>query len=152
MPIKYYESWCVQSEWVCGTREYIIQPMGTHSSLSHLQTLSHDRKKRKVFVIRLHQRTKYEIVDVPSIPHLMNGSGDIWEGPDMRIWTNIGRKGVTGENIFNIPGEDMSWAESMGVNDINGIWTLHRDHMVRRQHLWQIRDISSRIRNTRILE
>ena len=44
----------------------------------------------------------------------------------------------------------MSWAESMGDNDINGIWTLHRDHMVRRQHLWQIRDISARIRRENI--
>ena len=102
MPIKYYESWCVQSEWVCGTREYIIQPMGTHSSLSHLQTLSHDWKWRKVFVIRLHQRTKYEIVDVTSIPHLMNGSRDIWEGPNMRIWTNIGRKEESQGKIFLI--------------------------------------------------
>ena len=49
----------------------------------------------------------------------------------MRIWTNIKREGKSGENIFNIPGEDMSWAKSMGVNDINGIWTLHQDHMVR---------------------
>ena len=40
-------------------------------------------------------------------------------------------EGKSGENIFNIPGEDMSWAESMGDNDINGIWTLHPDHMVR---------------------
>ena len=88
----------------------------------------------------------WDCMDVLSIPHLMNGSRDIWEGPNMRIWTNIGRKGEPGENIFNIPGEDMSWAESMGDNDINGIWTLHQYHMVRRQHLWQIRDISARIR------
>ena len=151
MPIKYYQSWCVQSEWVCGTPEYIIQPMGTHSSLSHLQTLSHDRKKRKVFCDTFTSEDKmWDCMDVLSIPHLMNGSRDIWEGPNMRIWTNIGRKGEPGENIFNIPGEDMSWAESMGDNDINGIWTLHRDHMVRRQHLWQIRDISARIRRENI--
>ena len=110
------------------------------------------QKREKSFLwYVLHQRTKYEIVWTYCPSHISWMAVEIFEKDLIwEFWTNIGREGEPGENIFNIPGEDMSWAESMGDNDINGIWTLHQDHMVRRQHLWQIRDISARIRRENI--
>ena len=88
----------------------------------------------------------WDCMDLLSVPYFMNGSRDIWEGPNMRIWTNIRREGKSGENILISLVRTCHGPSQWVLMTLMAYGHYTKTTWSGWQHLWQIRDISSRIR------